>query len=144
MWAILRGRALQVFQTIHASRHMRRGSTPGKKGTRVPIGVLARKDARRDRREAESEETKQKRRATNTADKHKSLVAAKLKAGIMADSSRDRERLDAAVPGLLRKSGSLVMQPHVSKMSADFQRHAELVLGHAGKATTTANAGLAP
>jgi hypothetical protein len=108
MWAILRGRALQVFQTIHASRHMRRGSTPGKKGTRVPIGVLARKDARRDRREAESEETKQKRRATNTADKHKSLVAAKLKAGIMADSSRDRDRLDAAVPGLLRKFGSLV------------------------------------
>ena len=108
MWAILRGRALQVSHKIHAFWHMRRGSTPGKKGTRVPIGVLARKDARRDRREAESEETKQKRRAANTADKHKSLVAAKLKAGIMADSRRDRERLDVAVPGLLRKFGSLV------------------------------------
>jgi hypothetical protein len=108
MWPILGGRARQVSYKIHASRHMRRGSTPGKKGTRVPIGVLARKDARRDRREAESEETKEKRRATNTADKHKSRVAAKLKAGIMADSRRDRERLDAAVLGLLRKFGSLV------------------------------------
>ena len=121
---------------------MRRGSTPGKKGTRVPIGVLARKDARRDRREAESEETKQKRRATNTADKHKSRVADKLKAGIMADSRRDRERLDAAVLGLLRKFGSLVNHVY-QKMSTDVQRHAELVLGHAGEATTAANAGLA-
>ena len=87
---------------------MRRGSTPGMKRTRVPSGVLDKKDARRAHREAESEETKKKRRAANTADKHKSRVADKLRAAIMADSKRDRERLDAAVPCLLRKFGSLV------------------------------------
>ena len=38
MWAILRGRALQVSHRIHASWHMRRGSTPGKKGTGKPSG----------------------------------------------------------------------------------------------------------
>ena len=58
MWAILRGRALQVRHTIHASWHMRRGSTPGKKGTRVPIGVLDRKDARRALRAAKSQAAK--------------------------------------------------------------------------------------
>ena len=55
MWAILRRRALQVSHRIHASRHFRGGSTRGKKASRVPIGLIFRKDARRDFHKAESE-----------------------------------------------------------------------------------------
>ena len=72
------------------------------------LGELDEKEIPKEHREAESEETKKKRRAANTADKHKSRVADKLRAAIMADSKRDRERLDVAVPCLLRKFGSLV------------------------------------
>ena len=56
MWAILHTRrARQVSHRIHASRHFRGGSTPGKKGTSVPFGLIFRKDARRDCHKAESE-----------------------------------------------------------------------------------------
>ena len=47
MWPILGGRARQVSYKIHASRHMRRGSTPGKKGTLIPRALIKRMVQRR-------------------------------------------------------------------------------------------------
>lgn len=74
----------------------------------MPSGQIKRLEQQRTRRENQTDDDKAKRRAANLADKHRSRVADKLRTAIMADSKSQRNRLDAAVCGLLRKFPSLV------------------------------------